>query len=206
MRSKIAGLVACANTNVNKYTYIHALYLGQTPNPDVLCNRAVKFGAFYDFARGRLKSDYIATGHYARTTGGAGGTCSRNHNHNNGDGDTNGGSNTNGCQLLRGVDPMKDQSYFLAGLRQSVLKRTLFPLGGMLKPDVKAVATNLGLPAVAAQKESMGICFVGKRRLGAFLDQYIEQGLRHHALPAACPLPAPCPISVTHALGLQHAL
>lgn len=89
--------------------------------------------------------------------------------------DSNNSSNDS-CYLLRGVDPKKDQSYFLAGLKQSVLRRTLFPLGGMLKSDVKQRARDLGLSSIAAQKESMGICFIGKRRLELFLREYIDQG------------------------------
>lgn len=95
------------------------------------------------------------------SSGGGGGGC---------------GAGSDDYRLLRGIDTKKDQSYFLAGLTHTVLERTLFPLGGMLKPEVKQLAHDLGLPNIAAQKESMGICFIGKRRFDSFLGEYLEEG------------------------------
>lgn len=113
---------------------------GRTPNPDVMCNRDVKFGAFYAFATVH-GADYIATGHYARQEKG---------------------------NLLRGVDPEKDQSYFLWAIDREALSRTLFPLGGMRKSVVRALAARLGLPN-ATKKDSQGICFLGPVSMDDFL-------------------------------------
>ncbi|MBD5558742.1 MAG: tRNA 2-thiouridine(34) synthase MnmA [Clostridia bacterium] len=123
---------------------------GRTPNPDVLCNSEIKFAAFLDFALDS-GSDQIATGHYARTAS---------------DGST--------TLLLKGKDQSKDQSYFLCLLNQQQLSRALFPLGGLLKSEVRAIARELALP-VAAKKDSTGICFIGERNFKAFLMQYFPQ-------------------------------
>lgn len=118
---------------------------GRTPNPDVLCNREIKFRAFLDFAL-KLGADHIATGHFVRT-------------------DRRG-------RLLKGVDPVKEQSYFLYMLRAPQLMRAVFPVGGMTKAQVRAIAQEAGLP-VAAKKDSTGICFIGERRFKPFLMQYL---------------------------------
>lgn len=123
-----------------------------TPNPDVLCNRHIKFGHFLQEATERLGVDCVATGHYARITA-----------------DSNGHP-----ALARGADRSKDQAYFLAGLPSSVLARVLFPIGHMAKEDVKALARSRGFKDIAAQKESMGICFIGKRNFRSFLQEYVE--------------------------------
>jgi tRNA-specific 2-thiouridylase len=122
---------------------------GRTPNPDVLCNAEIKFKAFLDHAV-RLGAAHIATGHYAGVRQAADG------NH----------------QLLRGVDPSKDQSYFLHRLDQRQLSRALFPLGGMLKTEVRRIAAEIGLPN-AAKKDSTGICFIGERPFREFLGRYL---------------------------------
>jgi tRNA-specific 2-thiouridylase len=113
---------------------------GRTPNPDIMCNREVKFGAFYEFARSH-GADAIATGHYARHEGGA---------------------------LLAGVDETKDQSYFLWAVAPEALAYALFPLGSMRKSEVRASAERLGLPN-AAKRDSQGICFLGSVSMEDFL-------------------------------------
>jgi len=132
--------------------YMFAEYeKGRTPNPDVLCNREIKFDAFMNAALA-LGADYVATGHYCRTdtvTGADGKIYHR---------------------LLAGADMNKDQSYFLCQLNQQQLSRTLFPIGGLEKPEVRRIAAENGL-ATAARKDSQGICFVGKVDLPTFLQQ-----------------------------------
>lgn len=131
--------------------YMFAEYaLGRTPNPDVLCNREVKFDLFMKAAVD-LGADYVATGHYAR--------CEQ-------QGDV--------YRLLAGVDTNKDQSYFLCQLSQDQLSRSLFPIGGITKPEVRAIAQRLGL-ATAKRKDSQGICFVGKVDLPVFLQQKLAE-------------------------------
>ncbi|ORY98649.1 tRNA methyl transferase [Syncephalastrum racemosum] len=124
---------------------------GLTPNPDILCNQYIKFGALFDRTAKQRDDVWLATGHYCRT-------------------------NEHG-QLLRGRDSNKDQSYYLSSVTEASLKRTLFPLGDYAsKADVKAEALRFGLHDIAAKPESMGICFVGQRRRFAdFLAEYIDQ-------------------------------
>ena len=121
---------------------------GVTPNPDVLCNRYIKFGDFAEwaFASG---ADFIATGHYSRVEKGNGNTA-----------------------LLRGTDSEKDQSYFLHRIPDNVLERTIFPIGGMMKRDVRELAKRLRLPN-AARPDSQGLCFVGDVSLKDFLRRFI---------------------------------
>ncbi|MCL7713861.1 tRNA 2-thiouridine(34) synthase MnmA [Stenotrophomonas mori] len=121
---------------------------GRTPNPDVLCNREVKFKHFLDAARA-LGAERIATGHYARV-------------------ERSGGR----WRLLRGADRGKDQSYFLHQLGQEQLAATLFPIGHLEKPQLRRVALEAGLPT-HAKKDSTGICFIGERDFRAFLGQYL---------------------------------
>eukprot|EP00887_Chlorella_sp_A99_P008097 scaffold12.g8097.t1 len=136
---------------------------GLTPNPDLACNRHIKFDALLDFADG-LGAHAVATGHYARLRwpGGApgGGGAS--------------GAGAGGAalpQLLRGADPRKDQTYFLASVEREAFARALFPVGGLAKPAVRALAAEAGLPP-AARRSSAGICFIGRRDFGDFLSQY----------------------------------
>lgn len=122
----------------------------RTPNPDVLCNREIKFRAFLDFALD-LGADWIATGHYARV-------------------ERSGGRS----RLCLCADPNKDQTYFLYLLDQSQLERALFPLADLDKPQVRAIARTLGL-ANAAKPDSTGICFIGERRFSDFLARYLPR-------------------------------
>jgi tRNA-specific 2-thiouridylase len=128
--------------------FIEEYRAGRTPNPDVLCNREIKFKTFLDHARA-LGADKIATGHYART-------------------DCVDGRH----RLLRGHDANKDQSYFLYTLGQEQLAATVFPVGALPKPEVRALAREAGL-ATHAKKDSTGICFIGERDFRQFLGQYI---------------------------------
>jgi tRNA-specific 2-thiouridylase len=125
--------------------FIAELEAGRTPNPDVLCNREVKFGVGLDYAR-RLGAERYATGHYARI--GAGG------------------------RLLRGADPAKDQSYFLHALEAAQLEACEFPVGGLHKAEVRAIARERGLP-VADKRDSTGICFIGERPFGDFVGRWL---------------------------------
>jgi len=128
---------------------------GRTPNPDILCNAEIKFKAFLDHAM-RLGAEKIATGHYARVRL------------------NNSGQN----ELLKGLDPAKDQSYFLHRLNQTQLANTLFPVGELLKTEVRRIALEIGLPN-AKKKDSTGICFIGERPFRDFLNRFIakEPGL-----------------------------
>ncbi|MGL4861244.1 MAG: tRNA 2-thiouridine(34) synthase MnmA [Enterobacteriaceae bacterium] len=122
---------------------------GRTPNPDILCNKEIKFKAFLQFAAEDLGADFIATGHYVRRQQRDGIDC-----------------------LLRGVDANKDQSYFLYTLGHQQISQSLFPLGELEKPQVRAIASQLGL-ATAAKKDSTGICFIGERKFRDFLARYL---------------------------------
>ena len=127
---------------------------GRTPNPDVLCNREIKFEAFLKQALD-LGADFVATGHYCRKE-----TFK----------DENGKEI---YRILAGADPNKDQSYFLCQLSQEQLSRAMFPIGELLKPQVREIAARAGLPS-ADKKDSQGICFVGKIDLPVFLQQKLE--------------------------------
>src|SRR5687768_12947966 len=126
---------------------------GRTPNPDVLCNREIKFDIFLNAAI-KLGADYVATGHYARKA------------EFQKDGKTV-------YQLLSGKDGNKDQSYFLCQLTQQQLSRSLFPVGELLKPEVREIAKKIGL-VTADKKDSQGLCFVGKVHLPDFLQQRLQ--------------------------------
>ena len=127
---------------------------GRTPNPDVLCNREIKFDVFMKIAM-QLGADYVATGHYCRK-----GTMINKD-----------GSET--FQLLSGIDNNKDQSYFLCQLSQEQLSKTLFPIGELTKPEVRQIASDNDL-ITADKKDSQGLCFIGKVRLPDFLQQKLK--------------------------------
>jgi len=127
--------------------------LGRTPNPDVLCNREIKFDVFLKIAID-LGADFVATGHYCRK-----GTIQQ--------------EGKEIYQLLAGVDVNKDQSYFLCQLSQEQLASTLFPIGELTKPEVRKIATELDL-VTADKKDSQGLCFIGKVRLPEFLQQKLQ--------------------------------
>lgn len=128
--------------------FLREYQAGRTPNPDVLCNAEIKFKAFLDHAM-RLGAECIATGHYARVR-------------------ERGGS----FQLLKGLDPAKDQSYFLHRLNQAQLGKTLFPVGELEKTEVRRIAAEIALPN-AKKKDSTGICFIGERPFREFLNRYL---------------------------------
>lgn len=121
---------------------------GRTPNPDIMCNKEIKFKAFLDYAQ-LLGADYIATGHYVRR------------------GESNGKAT-----LLRGLDSNKDQSYFLYAVSHDKIAKTLFPVGEIAKPEVRKIAEEQGL-VTAKKKDSTGICFIGERKFTDFLQQYL---------------------------------
>ncbi|MGB1580198.1 MAG: tRNA 2-thiouridine(34) synthase MnmA [Nevskiales bacterium] len=123
---------------------------GRTPNPDLLCNREIKFKSFLDYAL-RLGADHIATGHYAQLQ-----------------------QTGDQTRLLRAVDANKDQTYFLALVDGQALQHCLFPLGSLHKPEVRDIAAKAGLPNYA-RKDSTGICFIGERPMREFLGQYLKR-------------------------------
>ena len=129
--------------------FLREYQAGRTPNPDVLCNAEIKFKAFLDHAL-RLGADKIATGHYARVREQAG-----------------------RFELQKGLDPLKDQSYFLHRLTQAQLAKTWFPVGELPKTEVRRIALEAGLPN-AKKKDSTGICFIGERPFREFLNRYLS--------------------------------
>lgn len=148
---------------------------GRTPNPDIMCNKEIKFKAFLEFAAEDLGADYIATGHY----------CRRRYSN-------------DGWQLIRGLDENKDQSYFLYALNEEQISKTLFPVGNIPKPEVRELAKQHSL-ITHDKKDSTGICFIGERKFRDFLSQYLpakpgiiettegeeigtHQGLMYHTL------------------------
>jgi len=128
--------------------FLREYQAGRTPNPDVLCNAEIKFKAFLDHAI-RLGAECIATGHYARVR-----------------------EREGRFELLKGLDPLKDQSYFLHRLSQAQLAKTLFPVGELPKTEVRRIAAEIGLPN-AKKKDSTGICFIGERPFREFLNRYL---------------------------------
>ncbi len=147
--------------------YMFAEYeRGRTPNPDVLCNREIKFDVFLREAL-KLGAEFVATGHYCRKT------------------ETVDAAGQRVYHLLAGSDPNKDQSYFLCQLSQEQLRYALFPIGHLIKPEVRRIAEEQGL-ATAKRKDSQGICFVGKVDLPVFLQQKLaaKQGNVHEILPS----------------------
>lgn len=134
--------------NVFEY-FLEEYKAGRTPNPDIMCNKEIKFKAFLEFAAEDLGADYIATGHYVR----------RRHQNDR-------------WQMLRGLDNNKDQSYFLYTLGEEHIAKTLFPVGELEKPLVRKIAEEQGL-VTHDKKDSTGICFIGERKFKDFLSQYL---------------------------------
>ena len=129
-------------------TFLKEYRKGRTPNPDILCNRYIKFDHFLEFARTK-GFETLATGHYARI-----------------------GERNGHAVLMKADDRNKDQSYFLCQIRREVLDHVLFPLGHLTKPEIRRIAAELNLP-VAAKKDSTGICFIGERNFREFLKNYL---------------------------------
>lgn len=170
--------------NVFEY-FLQEYSAGRTPNPDIMCNKEIKFKAFLEYAIS-LGADFIATGHYARRTTPSTeklsvDTCKSHH-----------------IQMLRGLDKNKDQTYFLYTLGQYQLSKTLFPVGELVKEQVRQIAEQQGF-INARKKDSTGICFIGERRFSEFLSRYLpakpgqiitidghiigeHQGLMYHTL------------------------
>ncbi|MHA2937418.1 tRNA 2-thiouridine(34) synthase MnmA [Vibrio sp. RC27] len=162
----------------NVFEYFLAEYkAGRTPNPDILCNKEIKFKAFLDFADEVLEADYIAMGHYVRRSFPL---------------------DDSKPEMLRGLDANKDQSYFLYTLNHKQISRSLFPVGELEKPEVRRIAEEQGL-VTAKKKDSTGICFIGERKFTDFLKRYLpaqpgnietpegkvvgkHQGLMYHTL------------------------
>ncbi|GAC18009.1 tRNA 2-thiouridine(34) synthase MnmA [Paraglaciecola arctica] len=134
----------------NVFEYFLAEYkAGRTPNPDIMCNKEIKFKAFLEFAAEELNADYIATGHYVQRS-----------------------NETGNWQMLRGLDGNKDQSYFLYTLGEQHIAQTLFPIGHLEKPKVREIALEQDL-VTHDKKDSTGICFIGERKFKDFLAQYL---------------------------------
>ena len=129
---------------------IQTYELGNTPNPDVLCNKFIKFGLFYKYAKQKFQCDYIATGHYAKTVI----------------------DEKNQCNLFLSKDLKKDQTYFLCQVNKTILKNVLFPLKNYTKQEVRMLAKQIDLPN-HSRKDSTGICFIGERKFKQFLSNYI---------------------------------
>lgn len=138
-------------------TFLDDYARGLTPNPDLACNRHIKFGALLEYAKEVHGADTVATGHYARLR-----------------------EFREGVQLLRGIDELKDQTYFLASSHIESLSHAMFPVGHLLKSEVKALALEAGLDWLVQKKSSAGICFIGKRNFGQFIEQYIPSRPGHY--------------------------
>jgi tRNA-specific 2-thiouridylase len=128
--------------------FLKAYQAGYTPNPDILCNREIKFNLFFKKAL-EMGADFLATGHYCQTQ-----------------------SRSGSAKLLKASDPNKDQTYFVYTIQKDVLSRVLFPIGHLPKPEVRKIAEAHGIPT-ATKKDSTGICFIGERNFRKFLAQYV---------------------------------
>ncbi|EDV29006.1 uncharacterized protein TRIADDRAFT_20051 [Trichoplax adhaerens] len=130
--------------------FVNGYKQGITPNPDITCNRMIKFNKLRQYCSENLGVDNLATGHYAQLV-----TDSK-------------------PKLIQAVDEAKDQTYFLANVKKISLKNIMFPIGNLLKSEVKNLALKIGLRKIATKKESMGVCFIGKRNFKTFISEYIE--------------------------------
>ncbi len=160
---RVVNLMTDYRDRVVKYL-LEGYQTGITPNPDVMCNREIKFGVFLDYAMEQGFSA-VATGHYAQVTHEPDGPS----------------------RIWRGLDPNKDQTYFLALLQQHQAQRALFPVGGMLKPEVRRRAAALGL-ATAGKKDSQGICFIGQVKMSDFLRAFVPDAPGPVVTPEGKPL------------------
>ncbi|CAL5219600.1 g1464 [Coccomyxa viridis] len=151
---------------------------GVTPNPDLACNRHIKFGALLDHCKG-LGADKVATGHYAQIA-----RCSQ----------------SGQLQLLRGLDPLKDQSYFLASVHGQSLADVVFPLGRMRKEQVRSLAQERGIPS-ALRQSSAGICFIGRREFGDFISDYTAPVAGHYVDVDTGSVLGPCANMLALTLG-----
>ena len=177
--------IPCYSLNFSKeymervFSYFLAEYKrGRTPNPDVLCNREIKFGPFSDYAK-KLGADYVATGHYCAISNNAQCTMLNAQLSTNSITKLHSDNKNNNCELrivncelLRALDTTKDQTYFLNQVRTEQLHNVLFPLSNMLKSEVRAIAEREGL-ITASKKDSTGICFIGERNFKEFLQTYL---------------------------------
>uniref|UniRef100_A0A0N4ZV97 tRNA-5-taurinomethyluridine 2-sulfurtransferase n=1 Tax=Parastrongyloides trichosuri TaxID=131310 RepID=A0A0N4ZV97_PARTI len=137
---------------------------GKTVVPDVMCNKLIKFDKLHNFCKEKLDVEYVATGHYAQNS--LGNFLEKIIN----------GDSKEKAKLLRSIDPVKDQTFFLALLKEKQLRRSMFPVGNLVKDKVKMIANEIGLNRISKKKESMGICFVGKRKnFDEFLNNYIDK-------------------------------
>eukprot|EP00057_Strongylocentrotus_purpuratus_P003534 XP_003726848.1 PREDICTED: mitochondrial tRNA-specific 2-thiouridylase 1 isoform X1 [Strongylocentrotus purpuratus] len=134
---------------------------GFTPNPDILCNKYIKFDKFLDHAMTKFDADGLATGHYAQRSIGEQFLYDKD-------------SASKGVKLLKAADSWKDQTFFLSQITQNALGKTLFPVGHLTKDVVKRIAHEVGLKRAAQRKESMGICFIGRRHFPTFIKEYLE--------------------------------
>nr|XP_015101881.1 mitochondrial tRNA-specific 2-thiouridylase 1 isoform X2 [Vicugna pacos] len=147
---------------------------GRTPNPDIVCNKHIKFSCFFNYAVNNLGADAVATGHYARTSLEDEEVFQQKHIKRPEGLFRNRFEIRNAVKLLQAADSFKDQTFFLSQVSQDALRRTLFPLGGLTKDFVKKIAAENRLHHVLQKKESMGICFVGKRNFENFILQYLQ--------------------------------
>ncbi|CAL1285266.1 unnamed protein product [Larinioides sclopetarius] len=140
----------------NVFSYLINEYkVGYTPNPDIHCNKKIKFDLFFKHALQKLKADAVATGHYARIAGSP-------------------DSSQKDFRLLKGIDKQKDQTFFLSQIPRFSLEKCIFPVGDMTKDAVRKMAADAGLDRIVKKKESVGICFIGRRNFQEFIDDYIE--------------------------------
>lgn len=151
--------------NVTVYrNFIREYEEGLTPNPDVLCNRIIKFDLFYKSALETHGCDAIATGHYARSSFGS---FLENY------------KPSEDVRLLEAADTFKDQTFFLSQVPQNALRKCMFPVGSLTKKQVKDIACQIGLSNIAKKTESTGLCFVGKRTFQSFIAEFIEDKPGH---------------------------
>ncbi|RWR99543.1 mitochondrial tRNA-specific 2-thiouridylase 1-like isoform X1 [Dinothrombium tinctorium] len=143
--------------------FLKAYESGETPNPDMFCNRKIKFGVFLDYAVKNLNMDAIASGHYAGTSLGPFWEYRQQHITRN-----------EHVELIRPKDKMRDQTFFLSQIEPSSLKKVLFPLQTLMKEEVRKIAIENGFERIAKRKPTTGICFIGKRNFQNFINEYIE--------------------------------